>query len=444
MGKPITVRAPGKVNLYLAVGPTRADGFHDLATVFQAVSLYDDITATPNDGGITLSMSGLGEHLPVDDTNLAVRAAAALAREAGVDLTETGVDLHIHKRIPVAGGMAGGSADAAGTLIACDALWGTKLPNDRLLALAADLGSDVPFCLLGGTAVGYGRGENLTPLLARGTYTYLVATMLEGLSTPAVFKEFDSGQSGPVPPPEVAPTFLRALAQGDTQLVAYFGRNDLMSPALELHRGARHVMEFFCQHSLTVMISGSGPTLIAQVESVERGEGLAERLRNWPHVADAFVVTGPVTGVEFVPDRYAPSRTRDRALDSHPNRTRDQRPDDEFGDDAFAGDSELDASPFDTSPFDTSASGNSASSSSSSDVDDAILRHPSHRSRTVRPLLRVIRNDDEIPPDDAAPTPDADATALDAPPDGAGTSPHAATPSDDVPPRTPNDPRTDT
>ncbi|MDO5701112.1 MAG: 4-(cytidine 5'-diphospho)-2-C-methyl-D-erythritol kinase [Bowdeniella nasicola] len=299
MRVPVTVRAPGKVNLYLAVGPKRADGFHDLATVFQAVSLYDDIKAMPAPG-ISLAFSGLGEDLPTDETNLAYRAARAVAQAGGIDTDSDGVALRIHKRIPIAGGMAGGSADAAGTLVACNLMWNAGLSHDTLLEIGAELGSDVPFCLTGGTAIGTGRGEKLTTAFARGTFVWVVATMKEGLSTPTVFRAFDQESGRSATPPTISQTFLQALAQGDTNMVGYAGRNDLMTAALALHRGARTVMDFFCHHSLHAMVSGSGPTLIAQVESVERGRGFARELRRMEPVDDACVLTGPVSGVEVM------------------------------------------------------------------------------------------------------------------------------------------------
>ena len=167
----VTVRAPAKVNLQLSVGALRPDGYHDLVTVFQAVGLYDDITASkgsadgPGESGITVSVEGEGAgQVPLDGSNLAVRAVHALAELAGVS---PDVHLHLRKGIPVAGGMAGGSADAAGALVACDALWGLRLDRAELHDIAAGLGADVPFSLVGGTAVGVGTGSSLTPALAR-------------------------------------------------------------------------------------------------------------------------------------------------------------------------------------------------------------------------------------------------------------------------------------
>ncbi len=174
--------------MQLSVGPVRVDGYHELLTVFQALSLEDVITATDGDG-ITLTMTGEGsESLPVDESNLAVRAARLLAGHVGIDAN---VSLHIAKSIPIAGGMAGGSADAAGTLVACDALWHTGLSREELAGLAARLGSDVPFALYGGNAIGRGRGELITPVLGRGRFHWVLALADEGLSTPEVYRRLD-------------------------------------------------------------------------------------------------------------------------------------------------------------------------------------------------------------------------------------------------------------
>ena len=296
MTRPVAVRAPGKINLYLAVGPARPDGFHPLATVFQAVSIYDDILAEPAPSGFHLTMGGRGRDLPCDDSNLAIRAARAVAEAAGIT---SGVRLHIEKRIPVAGGMAGGSADAAGTLVACREMWQADLTDQDLHAIAADLGSDVPFCLHGGTAVGYGRGEELTPTLCRERSHYLLAIMEEGLSTPAVFREFDA-QTADAPEPAIAPAFLQALAQGDNTMVSYLARNDLAGPAATLHEGVRRISRFFCSSALQVMVSGSGPTLVGFVDTPARGALLQARLSQQPGVADALMVHGPVAGIEHI------------------------------------------------------------------------------------------------------------------------------------------------
>lgn len=212
----VTVRVPAKVNVQLAVGAARADGFHDLANVFLAVGLYDEVTVTPADGlRVTCEGPDAGQ-VPLDRTNLAARAAIALAERYG---RTPDVHLHIAKDIPVAGGMAGGSADGAGALLACDALWGTGATRDELLEICAELGSDVPFSLVGGAALGTGRGEKLAALEVGGTFHWVFAMAERGLSTPAVFREFDRlAQGRVIPEPVASRRLLDALAEGTSRL----------------------------------------------------------------------------------------------------------------------------------------------------------------------------------------------------------------------------------
>ncbi|NDZ91667.1 4-(cytidine 5'-diphospho)-2-C-methyl-D-erythritol kinase, partial [Streptomyces sp. SID10115] len=186
MSASVTVRVPAKVNVQLAVGAARPDGFHDLANVFLAVGLYDEVTVTPADEPRVTCEGPGADQVPLDRTNLAVRAAELLAARHGI---APDVHLHIAKDIPVAGGMAGGSADAAGALVACDALWGTGTSRAELIDICAELGSDVPFSLVGGAALGTGRGEKLEPLDVGGTFFWVFAVADGGLSTPAVYRE---------------------------------------------------------------------------------------------------------------------------------------------------------------------------------------------------------------------------------------------------------------
>ena len=213
----VTVRVPGKVNLYLAVGDRRDDGYHELTTVFHAVSLLDEVTVR-NADVLSLELAGEGaESLPTDERNLAWRAAELLAEHVG---RAPDVAITIEKSIPVAGGMAGGSADAAAVLVAMNSLWELGVPRRDLHALAAQLGSDVPFALHGGTALGTGRGEELATVLARNTFHWVLAFADGGLSTPAVFAEIDRlREAGDRrrPPPQLddAEPVLAALASGD-------------------------------------------------------------------------------------------------------------------------------------------------------------------------------------------------------------------------------------
>ncbi|MDX5317933.1 MAG: 4-(cytidine 5'-diphospho)-2-C-methyl-D-erythritol kinase [Actinomycetes bacterium] len=293
----VRVRAPGKVNLYLAVGPLQPDGYHPLANLFQAVDLHEDITATASPT-LSLTLTGRGEDLPTDHTNLAIRAAHLLADHAGVPAR---AHLTIHKRIPVAGGMAGGSADAAGTLVALNRLWNLHLDPATLQSLGAQLGADVPFCLMGGTAMGLGRGDVLTPVVSRGTYTWLIVTQHEGLSTPRVFAEFDSRRSTPPARPVIDERFVRALAEGDTAYVAMNARNDLAAPALFLHDGARQVYEAArARLALPTIVSGSGPTIAVLCPDDDTAESLGEYICEHTVAESAFVAHGPVPGAHVV------------------------------------------------------------------------------------------------------------------------------------------------
>ncbi|SEN10373.1 4-diphosphocytidyl-2-C-methyl-D-erythritol kinase [Actinacidiphila rubida] len=280
----VTVRVPAKVNVQLAVGGLRPDGFHDLANVFLAVGLYDHVTAAPAAG---LRISGEGrdiESVPLDASNLAARAAIVLAERHGI---EPRVHLHLRKDIPVAGGMAGGSADAAGALVACDALWGLGTPREELLAICAELGSDVPFALAGGAALGVGRGEILTPLEVGGAFHWVFAAAEGGLSTPAVYRECDrlrrergAGDGvDDVAVPAADPRLLDALRAGDVHALAATLSNDLQSAALSLRPDlARTLRAGEDAGALAAVVSGSGPTCAFLVSDEETAAKLAHAL----------------------------------------------------------------------------------------------------------------------------------------------------------------------
>jgi 4-diphosphocytidyl-2-C-methyl-D-erythritol kinase len=296
----VTVRVPAKVNLQLSVGPVRADGFHELATVFHAVCLFDEITATAGPG-LSLMVTGEGADLvPTDSTNLAWRAAGALAAHAGI---EPDVALHLMKRIPVAGGMAGGSADAAGTLLACDALWQLGTPRTELLELAAGLGSDVPFALQGGTAIGTGRGERLTPVLGKGAFHWVFALADGGLSTPAVYAECDRLRAGrTVPSPYVSDMLMQALRAGDAVLVGKSLHNDLQPAALSLRPSLARVLEFGEDFgALGGLVCGSGPTCAFIVRDADQATGLAVALSASGLARTVTIATSPAPGARIVP-----------------------------------------------------------------------------------------------------------------------------------------------
>jgi len=295
----VIARAPAKINLVLGVGPLRPDGYHELATVFHAVSLLDEVSVTADDR-VSVSVEGPeSDGVPLDATNLAVRAAALLARRAGVD---DGARIRIRKGIPVAGGMAGGSADAAATLVACDALWRTGLTREELGDLAAELGSDVPFSLFGGTAVGAGRGERLTPALARGEYHWVVALADHGLRTPDVFAELDRMRAGrEVADPQVPARLMQALRTGDAATLAACLGNDLQEAACALAPGLRRTLDVGRDAgALAGLVSGSGPTVVFLVSGPEQALDVAVGLTAAGGVRDVRRVHGPVPGARLV------------------------------------------------------------------------------------------------------------------------------------------------
>ncbi|WP_369144706.1 4-(cytidine 5'-diphospho)-2-C-methyl-D-erythritol kinase [Streptomyces sp. R44] len=291
----VTVRVPAKVNVQLAVGAARPDGFHDLANVFLAVSLYDEVTATPADA-LTITCEGPdADKVPLDRSNLAARAAELLAARHGI---APDVHLHIKKDIPVAGGMAGGSADGAGALLACDALWGLDTPREVLLEICAELGSDVPFSLVGGAALGTGRGEKLTELPVGGTFHWVFAVADGGLSTPAVYGEFDRLTEGvEVPEPAASPALLDALATGDTAALAATLANDLQAPALSLRPSLTATLAAGTEAgALAALVSGSGPTTAFLVKDAETADTVAAALVASGTCRTARPTTSPAPG----------------------------------------------------------------------------------------------------------------------------------------------------
>ncbi|MBA2769168.1 MAG: 4-(cytidine 5'-diphospho)-2-C-methyl-D-erythritol kinase, partial [Sporichthyaceae bacterium] len=275
----VTVRTPAKINLGLSVGRPRPDGYHPLATVYQAIALHDEVKARPAESGeFTVTVTGEGQDdVPLDDTNLAVRAAQLLAKRAQVD---EGVALSIHKLIAVAGGLAGGSSDAAAALVACDALWGLHSSREELAELAAELGSDVPFCLVGGNAVGTGRGEALSSVLARGSYEWVLAYADTGLSTPQVYSELDRVRgSQRAADPEVSEALMSALRSGDPYAVGPVLHNDLQPAALRLRPSLRRTLAVGEEYSaLGSIVSGAGPTCVFLASDEDHAIDLAVAL----------------------------------------------------------------------------------------------------------------------------------------------------------------------
>ncbi|MFE9802159.1 4-(cytidine 5'-diphospho)-2-C-methyl-D-erythritol kinase [Streptomyces goshikiensis] len=295
----VTVRVPAKVNVQLAVGAARPDGFHDLANVFLAVSLYDEVTVTPADE-LTVTCAGPdADQVPLDRTNLVARAAETLAARSG--LPAPAVHIHIAKNIPVAGGMAGGSADGAGALVACDALWGLDTPAAELLDMCAELGSDVPFSLVGGAALGTGRGEILTPVEA-GAFHWVFAVADGGLSTPAVFREFDRlAQGREIPAPEASPALLAALASGDPEALAATLVNDLQPAALSLRPGLAEALAAGTDAgALAALVSGSGPTTAFLVRDAASAAKVASALEASGLCRATRTATSPAPGATLL------------------------------------------------------------------------------------------------------------------------------------------------
>lgn len=296
----VTVRVPGKVNLYLAVGDPRGDGYHELTTVFHAVSLFDEVTVRTAD---VMSLDVIGEGadtLPVDERNLAWQAAELMADHVG---RTPDVAITIEKAIPVAGGMAGGSADAAAVLVAMNTLWEQGVPRRDLHALAARLGSDVPFALHGGTALGTGRGEELATVLARNTFHWVLAFAHRGLSTPAVFSEIDRLRDVGSPPRLDEPEqVLAALAVGDPAALAPLLGNELQPAALSLDPGLRRTLRAGAEAgALAGVVSGSGPTCAFLCASASAAVDVGTELAGAGVCRTVRVASGPVHGARVIP-----------------------------------------------------------------------------------------------------------------------------------------------
>jgi 4-diphosphocytidyl-2-C-methyl-D-erythritol kinase len=292
---------PAKINLALKVGARRPDGYHPLATVYHAVSLYDEVEAVWAEADeFDVQVSGEGvDTVPLDDSNLAVRAARLLARTHG-PYDSLGASILLRKAIPVAAGLAGGSSNGAAALLACSVLWDLDVSAEALRELAVELGSDVPFALLGGTALGSGRGEEVVPALARGTYHWVLAFAHQGLSTPAVYGRFDQ-LSPDAAPPEVPDDLMNALRSGDPKLLGAALSNDLQEAALDLQPRLRQVLEAGLEYgAVGAVISGSGPTCAFLAASETAAVDLTVALSTDGLCRDVRRVSGPVVGARVV------------------------------------------------------------------------------------------------------------------------------------------------
>lgn len=306
MSHPVTARAPGKINIYFRVGPPRADGYHPVASLYLAVSLFEDVAATPReDGEITVALNEAStavedpETFPLGEDNLVIRAARLLAGHTG---HAAGVHLDITKRVPIAGGMGGGSADAAAALVACNSLWGTGLTREELGRLGARLGADVPFALSGGAAVGLGVGDQLSPLLLRSRTDWVLALASYGLSTPAVYQQLDAlrGEAGVPVPQDVDPDVVHALVDHDLVMLPGLLGNDLTAAAIHLAPELQAVLDMGRQAgALTALVSGSGPTVALLANDPGHARQLATQLGDESGI-DTRIVHGPVPGAQII------------------------------------------------------------------------------------------------------------------------------------------------
>lgn len=317
----VTASAPGKINVSLRVGPLREDGYHEVATLYLAVSLYEEVSASRReDGAITVSLSErssftevqtrdpetqemVAAAIPLDERNLVHRAASKLRDRLGIT---DGVDLTITKNVPVAGGMGGGSADAAAALVACSALWEAGLSKEQLAELGAELGADVPFAILGGAAVGQGVGDELSPLLSRGELHLVLVPANTGLSTPGVYAKLDQmrAEAGvEAEAPVLDPDLVRAVCTADAELVASLMANDLQAPAVASLPSLEDMMDIgMIEGALQGMVSGSGPTLVFLARDAESAHQLCTSLEERTEVW-AIPVTGPAPGARLINGR---------------------------------------------------------------------------------------------------------------------------------------------
>jgi 4-diphosphocytidyl-2-C-methyl-D-erythritol kinase len=298
----VTARVPAKVNLQLSVGPLGADGFHEVTTVFQAISLFDDVTvATAEKGeGIKISITGqTSGGVPADNSNLAVKAAQLMIKN--YDLPEDLV-IKLKKEIPVAGGMAGGSADAAGVIVGLDSLFELGLSRDVMESVGSKIGSDVPFSICGGVAIGTGRGDQITPALAKGSYNWVLALSGQGLATPSVYQECDRLREGlSIAAPVVSEPLMQALRAGDAKALGKALTNELQPAACSLRPALRLVLDVGVDYgALGGIVSGSGPTVAFLVSDDDHAMDLTVALSSSGVVSSVVRASGPTNGARII------------------------------------------------------------------------------------------------------------------------------------------------
>jgi 4-diphosphocytidyl-2-C-methyl-D-erythritol kinase len=298
----VIARVPAKVNLQLSVGPLGSDGYHEVITVFQAISLCDDVSVAtaPVGNGLTIDISGqTSSGVPADSSNLAIRAADLMIKT--YDLP-TDLVIKLKKEIPVAGGMAGGSADAAGVIVGLDSLFELGLSRDEMESVGSKIGSDVPFSICGGVAIGSGRGDQITPALAKGNYFWVLALSGQGLATPSVYQECDRLREGlSIATPQVSEPLMQALRAGDAKALGKSLSNDLQSAACSLRPALRLVLDVGVDYgALGGIVSGSGPTVAFLVSSDEHAMDLTVALSASGVVSSVVRATGPVPGARII------------------------------------------------------------------------------------------------------------------------------------------------
>ena len=298
----VVARVPAKVNLQLSVGPLGSDGYHEVTTVFQGISLFDDVTvATALPGsGITISITGDTAHgVPVDNSNLAIKAAQLMAKT--YDLPPDLI-IKLKKEIPVAGGMAGGSADAAGVIVGLDSLFELGISRDEMESVGSKIGADVPFSICGGVAIGTGRGDQITPALAKGSYNWVLALSGQGLSTPSVYQECDRLREGlSIATPQVSEPLMQALRAGDAKALGKALSTELQSAACSLRPALRLVLDVGVDYgALGGIVSGSGPTVAFLVTDDEHAMDLTVALSSSGVVSSVVRATGPAAGARII------------------------------------------------------------------------------------------------------------------------------------------------
>lgn len=298
----VIARVPAKVNLQLAVGPLGNVGFHEVTTVFQAISLFDDVTVAtaPENNGISIQITGqTSKGVPSDSSNLAVKAATLMIKK--YDLPND-LSIKLKKEIPVAGGMAGGSADAAGVIVGLDSLFELGLSRDEMEMVGSKIGADVPFSICGGVAIGTGRGDQITPALFKGSYNWVLALSGQGLATPSVYAECDRLREGlSISTPVVSEQLMQALRAGDAKALGKSLSNDLQPAACSLRPALRLVLDVGIDYgALGGIVSGSGPTVVFLVKDDDHAMDLTVALSSSGVISSVVRATGAVAGARII------------------------------------------------------------------------------------------------------------------------------------------------